>query len=143
NGHMFQGQYSSTNGNQFSLFTLPYTTIQSDLSGSTINKVEVYLNNLHWYNNSGGTAVIGTHTYGTVTGAADYANVNPDISESHYDLGQAKWVTVSNSIGSALRDNTAKGIALGKGPSTSKTYYGYFSGFGQSGAPKVRITYTK
>lgn len=143
NGHMFQGQYSSTNGNQFSLFTLPYTTIQSDLSGSTINKVEVYLNNLHWYYNSGGTAVIGTHTYGTVTGAADYANVNPNISQAGYSVGQAKWVTVANSIGNALRDNTAKGIALGKGPSTSKTYYGYFAGFGQSGAPKVKITYTK
>jgi len=142
-GRMIQGYYSGTNGNQFSLFTLPYTTIQSDLSGSTINKVEVYLNNVSWYYNSGGTAVIGTHTYGTVTGNADYANVNPNISQAGFSVGQAKWVTVSNSIGNALRDNTAKGIALGKGPSTSKTYYGHFAGFGQSGAPRVRITYTK
>jgi hypothetical protein len=143
NGHVFQGYFSGTNGNQFSLIALPYTTIQSDLSGSTINKTEVYLKNLHWYNNSGGTAVIGTHTYGTVTGNADYANVNPDISESSFTYGQGKWVTVNNSIGAALRDNTAKGIALGKGPSTSHTYYGYFAGAGQSGQPQVRITYTK
>lgn len=142
-GSCFQGYYSGTNGNQFSLITFPYTTIQSDLSGATITKTEVYLNNNHWYNNSGGTAVIGTHTYGTVTGPADYANVTPDITESHFDYGQAKWVTVNNSIGNAFKNNTAKGIALGKGPSTSKTYYGYFAGNGQSGEPQLRITYQK
>ncbi len=142
-GHCFQGYYSATNGNQFSLITFPYSSIASDLSGATIDKVEVYLDNIHWYNNSGGTAIIGTHTYATVTGDANYANVDPNISSSSFTYGQAKWVTVSNSIGTAFKNGTAKGIALGKGPSTSHTYYGYFSGFGQSGAPKLRITYTK
>lgn len=142
-GHCFQGYYSGTNGNQFSLITFPYSTIASDLSGATITKVEVYLDNIHWYNNSGGTAIIGTHTYTTVTGDANYANVDPNISSASFTYGQAKWVTVSNSIGTAFKNGTAKGIALGKGPSTSHTYYGYFSGFGQSGAPKLRITYSK
>lgn len=143
NGHCFQGYYSGTNGNQFSLITFPYTTIQSDLSGATVTKVQLYLNNLHWYNNSGGTAIIGTHTYSSIPGTANYANVNPDITEAGFSYSQAKWVTVANSIGNALRDNTAKGIALGKGPSTSHTYYGYFAGNGQSGEPQLKITYTK
>lgn len=142
-GHCFQGYYSGTNGNQFSLIALPYASIQSDLTGATITKTEVYLKNLHWYNNSGGTIVAGTHTYGTVTGNADYANVNPDLNEHHFNYGQSGWVTLDNAVGNALKNNTAKGIALGKGPTTSKTYYGYFAGFGQSGAPQVAITYTK
>lgn len=142
-GHLFQGYYSGTNGNQFSLIALPYTTIQSDLAGATITKTEVFLNNLHWYYNSGGTIVAGMHTYGTVTGAADYTNVTPDINEHTFAYGQSGWMTLDNAIGNALKNNTAKGIALGKGPSTSKIYYGYFAGFGQSGAPQVAITYTK
>lgn len=142
-GHCFQGYYSGTNGNQFSLVTFDYSTIASNLSGATINKVEVYLNNLHWYNNSGGTAIIGTHTYASVTGDVNYSNVDPNISSASFTYGQAKWVTVSNSIGTAFKNGTAKGIALGKGPSTSHTYYGYFAGDGQTGEPKLRITYTK
>lgn len=139
----YQGYYSGTNGNQYSLIGLPYATIQSDLSGATINKVEVYLNNNHWYSNSGGTAVIGTHTYSTEPSTASLANVDEDINRSSFTYGQAKWVTVSNAIGTALKNNTAKGIALGPGPSTSTAYYGYFAGNGQSGEPQVRITYTK
>lgn len=139
----YQGYYSGTNGNQYSLIGLPYATIQSDLSGATINKVEVYLNNNHWYQNAGGTAVIGTHTYSSEPSTASLANVNEDINRSSFTYGQAKWVTVSNSIGTALKNNTAKGIALGPGPSTSTAYYGYFAGNGQSGEPRVRITYTK
>lgn len=142
-GHCYQGYYSSTNGNQYSLITFPYSTIASDLSGATITKVEVYLNNLFFYNNSGGTAVIGTHTYATVSGNANYANVTPDITEASFTKGQAKWVTVNNSIGNAFKNGTAKGIALGKGPTTSHTYYGYFAGNGQTGEPQLRITYTK
>jgi hypothetical protein len=139
----YQGYYSLTNGNQYSLIGFPYATIQSDLSGATITKVEVYLNNNHFYNNSGGTAVIGTHTYSSEPGNASLSSVDEDITRSSFTYGQAKWVTVSNSIGTALKNNTAKGIALGPGPTTSTTYYGYFAGNGQSGEPQLRITYQK
>jgi hypothetical protein len=139
----YQGRFSSTNGNQFSLIGLPYSTIQSDLSGATIDKVEIYLNNNHWYQNSGGTAVIGTHTYATEPATASLANVSENLDTESFTYGQAKWFTVTNTIGTKLRDNTAKGIALGPGNSTSTTYYGYFAGNGQSGDPQIRITYTK
>lgn len=139
----YQGQYSSTNGNQYSWILFPYSTIASDLAGSTINKVEVYLNNNHWYNNSGGTAVIGYHNSATLPDPATYPSSTDNITQATFTYGQAKWVTVSNTIGNAFRDGTAKGIMLGKGPSTSKTYYGYFAGNGQTGEPQLRITYTK
>ncbi len=139
----YQGQYSSTNGNQYSVILFPYSTIASDLSGATINKVEVYLNNNHWYNNSGGTAVIGYHNSATTPSSFTYPSSTDDITQASFTYGQAKWVTVNNSIGTAFKNGTAKGILLGKGPSTSKTYYGYFAGNGQSGEPQLRITYTK
>lgn len=145
----YQGQYSSTNGNQYSVILFPYSTIASDLSGATINKVEVYLNNNHWYNNSGGTAVIGYHNSATTPSSFTYPSSTDNVTQSSFTYGQAKWVTVDNSIGTAFKNGTAKGILLGKGQtaggtlSTSKTYYGYFAGNGQSGEPQLRITYTK
>ena len=144
-GYAYQGYYSSTNGNQFSILNFPYSTIQSDLSGATITKVEVYLHNHSWYYNSGGTAIIG---YGTATagsGSYNYSNVSPDwTASSNWALGATQWVTVANGIGTAFQNGTAKAIALGKAPSSSDlTYYGSFYGYGQSGAPQLRITYTK
>lgn len=145
----YQGQYSSTNGNQYSVILFPYSTIASDLSGATINKVEVYLNNNHWYNNSGGTAIIGYHNSATTPSSFTYPSSTDNITRSSFTYGQAKWVTVDNSIGTAFKNGTAKGILLGKGQtsggtlSTDKLYYGYFAGNGQSGEPQLRITYTK
>lgn len=145
----YQGEYSGTNGNQFSMMAFDYSQIQSDLSGATINKVEVYLNNNHFYNNDGGTTIIGTHNQTGVGGDHSYGEVNANLSRHSWSKGQAKWVTVPSSIGNAFRDNTAKGLALGKGQtsggslSNSNEYYGYFAGATQSGPPKLRITYTK
>lgn len=145
----YQGQYSSTNGNQYSVILFPYSTIATDLSGATINKVEVYLNNNHWYYNSGGTAIIGYHNSATTPSSFTYPSSTDNITRSSFTYGQAKWVTVDNSIGTAFKNGTAKGILLGKGQtaggtlSTDKLYYGYFAGNGQSGEPQLRITYTK
>lgn len=139
----YQGEYSSTNGNQFSWYLFSYSTIASDLAGSTINKVEVYLKNKHWYYNSGGTAVIGYHNSATLPDPATYPSSTDNITQSSFTYGQAKWVTVSNTIGNAFRDGTAKGIMLGKGPNNDNIYYGYFAGNGQTGEMQLRITYTK
>jgi hypothetical protein len=140
---LYQGRYSTTNGNQFSMMAFPFSTIQSDLAGSTINKVELFLTNKHFYSNSGGEAIIGTHNQSPISGNHPSSQINDNLSSPSFALGQAKWVTLPNSIGNALRDNTAKGIALGPGPSTNIVYYGYFAGNGQSGEPQLRITYTK
>jgi len=140
----YQGYYSGTNGNQFSLLAFPYATIASDLAGSTINKVELYLNNNHFYFNAGGDALIGAHNLTSVSGDHSSSVVIHDrINTPHYDLGQAKWTTISNLIGEEFRDGNVKGIALGPASSNSNADYGYFAGNGQSGEPQLRITYTK
>lgn len=139
----YQGYYSSTNGNQFSLIGFPYATIQADLSGATITKTELYLNNNHFYSNSGGTAIIGTHNQTSVSGGHPSSQVNDNLDTETFSYGQAKWFTVTNTIGNAFKSNTAKGIALGPAPSNSQNYYGYFAGNGESGEPQLRITYQK
>lgn len=142
-GHMFQGYFSSTNGNQFSLATFNSTQMQSDLSGATVSKTEVFLNNLHFYQAAGGSAIIGTHALASITGDVTYSSIASGITSSHFNYGESKWVTVPNSIGNAFKAGTAKGISIGKGPSSSNSYYSYFAGDGQSGEPQVRITYSK
>lgn len=143
-GHVFQGQYDSTNGNQFSVVNFDYATIASDLSGATIVKTEVFLTNQHWYSNGGGTAVIGYTSPAGGSGNYTYSNAQPAINTfSGWAVGAAKWVTVNNSIGNAFKSGAAHSLVIGKGVNTTTTYYGYFAGNGQTGEPQLRITYTK
>lgn len=139
----YQGYYSGTNGNQFSMIGFDDTQIRIDTAGSTINKVELYLNNNHFYANAGGNAVIGMHNQTNLSGTHSSSQITDNLQQTHFDLGQAKWITIPTSIGNALKGNTAKGIALGPGPTNSQNYYAYFAGNGQSGEPQLRITYTK
>lgn len=139
----YQGYYSSTNGNQYSMITFPYATIQADLAGATITKTELYLNNNHFYSNAGGTAIIGYHNQSSVSGNHSSSQITDNVDTESFTYGQAKWFTITNTIGNAFKNNTAKGIALGPGPSSSQSYYGYFAGNGESGEPQLRITYTK
>lgn len=142
-GECYQGFFDGTNGNQYSMIAFPYATIQADLADSTIDLVELWLDNQHTFSFSGGTAVIGTHNQTSVSGNHPSSQIDDDLKREHFDKGEAKWVTLPVSIGNAFRDNTTKGIGLGPGPNTSTTYYGFYAGNNQSGEPKLRITYTK
>lgn len=142
-GECYQGDFSSTNGNQFSLIMFDNAQMRADLAGATIDDVNVYLNNNHSYFNGGMTAVVGTHDKDNIGGDQSYSNVNPDRTRESFSKGQAKWFDVPNSIGEDFRDGQANGLLLGKAPSGSNEYYGYFAGYNQSGPPKIQITYTK
>lgn len=143
NGDMYQGYYSSTNGNQRSLIGFDDDKIRSDLSGATIKKVELTLDNVHFYNNSGGTAVIGTHDYGSSPSTWSGSRVDESRQNFSWAKGAKKTVTLSNSFGTDFKSGNATGIALGPGDSTSLTYYSYFSGQNSSNKPVLKITYTK
>jgi hypothetical protein len=141
---VYQGQYDGTQGNQKSMIGFDYATIQSDLTGATIKKIQLTMQNKHWYNNSGGTAVVGTHNQ-AVSSAPTTFSGTPNLGVfSGWPLGATWAVTLDNTIGTALKNNTAKGIILGPGNSTSNIYYGYFTGGATSASrPKLTITYTK
>lgn len=137
---MYQGQFDSTNGNQYSMALFPYTTMRSDMSGADVVSCELYLSNQHFYANAGGVAIIGTHNQTSLSGSHVYSQVASDLSEDHWDKGEAAYHFIDESIAERIRDSSATGVALGKGPTSSQTYYGYFAG---GTSPKLRITYSK
>lgn len=145
NSDIYQGQYDGTNGNQKSVIGFDWATIKSDLAGSTILKVEVTMKNKHWYNNAGGTAVIGTHNSSASSAPTSCPSLTDDRGRFSQWPKLATWtVTCENTIAEDIRDGTAKGLCIGPGPSTSHEYYGFFAGSNDSsGKPKLKITYQK
>lgn len=134
-----QGFYSS---NQKSLIFFDYPAIWADLSGATVQFMAFSAYAEHWYNNAGGTAVIGTHLHGSAPGTYVPASVNADRVRS---AGWPKpgWRDVEiTSFAADFKAQLASGIALGPGPSTSVEYYGKFTGSGDK-RPYLTITYTK
>jgi hypothetical protein len=139
-----QGQLDSgSDGNQRSLVGFDYATIKSDLSGATITKITLSATAEHWWYNSGGTAVIGTHNYSSKPSSWSDGTVSQDRQrQSGWARGARKTVTLSNTIGNELKAGSSKGIAFGPGPSSDVIYYGKFTGSG-SARPVLTITYTK
>lgn len=116
--------------------------IRSALKGAKINKIEIYLVSYHWYNWSGGTAVIGTHN---TRGWTDrFQESNHGVARQRYTSRvQGHWITLPNWVGDNFRDNLLSGITV-YADNTSKDQYGYFAGSLSGGdAPRLRITYTK
>jgi hypothetical protein len=144
NGQISQGYYSSSDGNQRSWVGFDFAQIQSDLTGATVVKVEFYLYYDHWYNNAGGTAIIGTIS-STATSAPTY-NAGQDNQDrkrvSGWQRNQGKWVDMTSVVGSEFQTGTSTGVCIGIGPSTSQSYYGLARGNTETNEPKIRITYT-
>ena len=133
---LYQGYYSGTNGNQRSL--AGFASMAGDWGGATITKVEVRLTTPHWNSASGGTAVIGSYTGGSEPGSWPSSGVNDDRTRAAFDRGETRWVNITD-WGKGFATGAIRAIALGPGPSTSSTYYGYATGTG-SDRPQIRIT---
>lgn len=145
NNEAHQGQFDSSQGNRRSLIGFNSAQIRNDLSGATIKSIKVTLYALHWYNNSGGTAVIGTHNYTSRPGSWASSRVNDNRQQSAgWPKPGKRTVTLSAGFGTDFKSGAAAGIALGPGPSTSHEYYGRFAGFDAgTNRPVLTITYTK
>lgn len=133
---------SAFNGTQHSLVGFDYADIQTFLAGSTINKVEIFLDSLHTWANSGSTCFFGMHT--NATKPSTYGGVYKDLVSSAKLLrNEQAYHTLSTEFGQALRDGSAKGIIL-QAPNSSTSYYGYVAGVGSGlPVPVLRVTYTK
>ena len=150
NGDLKQGYISGSGtggslGNGISWVGFNFAAIQSALSGATVKKVEVFLYYNHWYNNAGGTAIIGTH-HSTATSAPSYSSSldsNNRKSVGGWGRNVGKWVDITSVVGSEFKTGASTGITIGPGPSNSSTYYGKANGYSQSNPPQLRITYTK
>jgi hypothetical protein len=124
------------------LIGFDYVNIASTLSGATINKVELFLHNIHTWNYSGGTVSFGMHSNAAKPGTFGGV-VASFVSQDSVKRNQDAWHTISTQFGASLRDGSAKGIVL-QSPNDSTTYYGYASGIGDGPSiPYLRITFTK
>jgi hypothetical protein len=148
--YCYQGYYSSTRGNTRSIAGFDYATIQSNLSGATINSIKMTVKGAHAYWNAGMIFEWGTHNYTAKPSTWSGTNVNERRGSygsgggaGGLAAGQTKTITLANSIGTEFQNGTSKGLAFGPGPTNSLDYYGYIYGATQTGKPYLTITYTK
>jgi hypothetical protein len=137
---VYQGYYSSTNGNQRGLVGFPALGLPA---GSTVTKVELYLYAAHWGDSGGGTAIIGTHGYTAAPGSYVSGGNQDDVRQAWTAKTGGKWITLPSSRNAGFASGAYRGCIIGPGASTSTlAYYGYFNGNGQSSEPQLRVTYT-
>ena len=126
--------YQGSNGNMYGMFYFP-SDMQSVLgSAYSIDHVEVYMNANHWYNNAGGTALIGFHNGGPG------ARTGPLVAVGGWPKPGGRWVDVSG-VGNIQAWNGAgyKGITVGPAPNNSTEYYGRFDW----NSCHIKVWYTK
>ena len=124
--------------NNYAMIGFP-SQVQTDLAGSTISKIEVYLWAYHWWGATG-AAVIGVHTQSSAPAAFSYSGMN--IS-SNWKRGEGRWVTLPAEWHAGFLSGLSKGITLGGNTGSSTTFYGRMYGYGHPRCPQLRVTYTK
>ncbi len=127
-----------------SLMGFPYATVQSDTSGGTITKVEVYLNSYSAYVSP--TVIFCTHNAtgkpGSVSANGASLNLANETFVAYSAATGGKWCNVAVQLGQRIQANTAKGIAI-YAQSTATIYQMYGYQYGSSYPPQLRVTYTK
>jgi len=150
--NLFQGYYSTNQGHQWASIVFGGSTSTGGQNtplatamggGAIVKKVELYVKNDQWYNNSGGTAVVRAQTStGLITSTPGGTAKNFAM-----DSGEGRWLDIT-SIAAGLTGGAAaiRGVTLGKAPSTSRAYYGQFRNHTDPSTtyrPKLRVTYSK
>ena len=150
-GKLYQGRYGRHNtidniwynpiywGIQRSLVGFNAKQIQEKLKGATVQKVEIYLKNEHFWYAKGGRASIVSHSFAN---KPNRFNFSSSVADSAFVKGQGKWIELPVSQGNLLKNGSISGFGLFKN-SSDLNYYGYFSGATSSNRPVLRITYSK
>jgi hypothetical protein len=86
-----------------------YQDIYNNLQGATIQGVEIYLMNVHWYASSGGLAKIAVHNYAT---APNNFGTSSPIQNEPFARGEGKWVWLSGAVATGFQNGTVKGLSL-------------------------------
>lgn len=130
NGEVYQGVLDPYGHRYGGWVFLP--AMRSALAGSTIEKFEVYLENAHWWNGSGGTARLAPN----VGGYKDTRGRSVD--SANWPRYGGRWVTIPSDWYPYFADGTYRGIST-YAPGTGLTFYGRFKG----NATKFKVTYRK
>ena len=136
NNNLYQGTYAPY-GPYKSLIRFP-DSVLSDLNGSTVHYIDVFLQNVHSYSSTGLTARIGPAKQGTAaTPPTTYSGaVTASTTDVHFAKGEGKWVRLPSSWYSGFKNGaTHNSIAL---VMEGLAGYGYFG----TSVP-IRYSYTK
>lgn len=135
----YQGVVSGGNGNERSLIGFDDGYVRGQLTGVTVTNAYVWLYFKHWYRNSGGTAIIGTHDYGARPGTWASSHVSSNrVRSSGWPKPGSRQIALGSTVARMFKNGNAKGIALGPAPSSSSIYYGVAKGAG-SGSLSPRL----
>lgn len=126
-----------------SAFGVP-SQMSSDIAGSTVAKVEMYVHASHWYYHAGGALWFGAHTASSAPGSFP-SPVSTEVSQKWTSKTGGKWITLPASWYPYFANGTYKGISIGNFvPSSSNTYYARLYGASSSSyRPRLRVTYSK
>lgn len=146
-GTMTQGGETANNGRyngtMKALFLLDSPTIQSDLSGVTITKVTVRMENEHTWYNSGMFVILGYANFDHF--GATWNGASTTGVKTYWQTEGSNYVSdVTNlGLGNALKAGTAKCITLGNNTQRQMDLYNYGYFFGASSdtsqAPRVHV----
>jgi hypothetical protein len=136
NSTLAQGYYGGYQ--RYSLALFP--SLASTLSGATLQDVQIYLKNLSWYYNAGGTARIGHYNSSSLPGSPQTSGGGA-FSVGSWAPGAAKWIRLPSGWWPDIKAGNITGLTLGEGAGTSATYYGKFSP--ALSDIKIQIKYTK
>jgi hypothetical protein len=117
---------------------LGFQTMTADLSGASINAMYVYLYFQHWWNNAGGTAVIGVH--GQASKPSTYSASDGVVSRSGWPNPGGLWVPLPSQVWNGFKSGQYRGVSVrAPGDSTAAEYYGYID----PSKCKIRIDFNK
>ncbi|MCD5422978.1 hypothetical protein [Limosilactobacillus fermentum] len=127
-------------GNESGMIGFDDGSIRRELSGARIEKVELFLYEVHAGYYAGGQAVIGAHN--SRGWQSHFHEINHGIARQRfYGRGNGQWITLPNWVGDNFRDNKLSGLTT-YADGTSLWQYLVFAGTNQGWKkPKLRITY--
>lgn len=150
-GRLYQGKYGRHNtidnieynpiywGIQRSLIGFDTKRIQARLKGARIQKIEIFLQNEHFWYAKGGRAAIISHSFSNKPNEFNYSR---EVANVPFKKGQGKWVILPDTLGTLLKNGTITGFGLFHN-APRLDYYGYFSGANSANRPVLRVTYIK
>jgi hypothetical protein len=142
NGNAVQGDDELADNGNCSTFIQWPGAVATALSGATITAVSITLNNNHTWYNSGMNYNLGVTT-ATPGGGTRPAITSPNLTQPFTAEGATKTWNIG-----AASPAFAAALAAGNAfvlynPTSSRNSYGYCAGAGQSGPPKITVSYTK
>ena len=138
-GTGIQGDDQEGDNGNCSTFIVWPSSIPSDISGGTITNIQLRLNNNHSWYDSGMTWAIGKTT-ANPGGGSRPSITDPDLVEKTTAEGAENTYSLSSNLTPFINALAAGDCFVLYHPGSSRTYYGYAAGAGQSGPPQLTIT---